>query len=247
MTDQATIRHGSDSAPVSHPSTNEAGGPEPAKPKAPIVSGAAVVAGACAAVSSAFVGASLGIAGTLIGAAVGSVVTTVSISYYSRLVARLHDRVRVGTTRRQESSAPTPKRQVRLPRRYALGALAAFVIGVGSVTAVELGLGHPLSGDDRSGTSVGLVVQEAGGQQVPRPATTPTRVPSQGATTAPATQTPSDGPTTRNPSLSEPGVPSTPTAPQDVPPTAPAPAPQAPQAPDAPAQAPAQAPDVGSM
>ncbi|MEP7160362.1 MAG: hypothetical protein ABI746_04605 [Dermatophilaceae bacterium] len=217
------------------------------KPKVPIISAPGLVAGAGAAVSSAYVGASLGIAGTLIGAAVGSVVTTISIAYYSHMVARLHDRVRVGATRRQDPSAPTPRRQVRLSRRFALGALAAFAIGVGAVTAIELGLGHPLSGNERSGTSVGVVVQDAGGQQAPRPTTTPTRVPSQGATTAPATQPPTDGPTTRNPSLSESGVPSTPTAPQDSLPTAPAAPTQAPQAPGTPAPAPTQAPVVGIM
>lgn len=178
-----------------------------------------LLGGAGAAVSSAVVASYLGVAGTLIGAALGSIVSTVSAALYTNWAETAHGRLptarRVAVidgSRRGDSSEPVPStargpvvitagragRKRRL-RRLIAGAVAVFVLAIGVVTAIELGLGHPVSGQEqRGGTSIGNVV---GTTQ-----TTPVQAPSAPATDAP-TVSPSDG-TTSTPSEPTPSSPS---------------------------------------
>lgn len=167
-----------------------------------------LLGGAGAAVSSAVVASYLGVAGTLIGAAVGSIVSTVSAALYTNWAETAHGKLptarRVAVidgSRRAGSTVPGPGtgrgtvvitagragRKRRL-RRLIAGVVAVFVLAIGVVTAIELGLGHPVSGQEqRGGTSIGSVV----GVTEPTPSQAPTAPatdapPTDGVTTAPA-------------------------------------------------------------
>lgn len=181
-----------------------------------------IVGSAAAAVSAALVASKLGVAGTLIGAAVASIVSTIGAAYYTSFASTAHDRVRrLGTL--------VPARRTGT-RRWWVGAVAAFLLAVAAITAVELGLGHPVSASENSGTSVGTVLQAPVTQGTPTPeATTPAA--SGGST---ATQAPTES-ATASATASAPGDASTP-APTAS--TAPAPAATSPatSAPAAPAR-----------
>ncbi|MBK7722688.1 MAG: hypothetical protein IPI32_10845 [Austwickia sp.] len=137
-----------------------------------------LLGGAGAAVSSAVVASFLGVAGTLIGAAVGSVVSTVSAALYTNWATTARGRLPARALVRRGTSAEAPTAgpissldsgplvvtagraaRTRRIRRAVAGALTMFVLAIGVITAIELGLGHPVSTQDRQGsTSIGAVV-----------------------------------------------------------------------------------------
>lgn len=212
-----------------------------------------VVGSAAAAVSAALVASRLGVAGTLIGAAVASVVSTVCAAYYTNFAKKTHAQVRrLGTwpphsaeaapdptattaaapaisgapTTRLATAAGTGKPRIPRLRRWWVGALAAFVLAVAGITALELGLGHPVSANEDSGTSVGRVVNPGPAQDAPStpaPTHSPGATQSGSPTTAPTEAPTTTGPT-ESPSASPSGQPSSPSAPAGEP-SAPATAP----------------------
>jgi len=184
------------------------------------------------------VASQLGVAGTLIGAAVASIVSTVCAAYYTSIVTKTHQRVRGlgGVTRPARvppNPNPNPNPNPSRARQWWLGAVAAFVLAVAGITALELGLGHPVSVTEKSGTSVGTVVNPAPRQADPTtPATSPAATP--GATASPAT-TPTTGAPTSSPGATAghtgspaPGAATAPPAPPTAPPTKPVTAPAEP-------------------
>lgn len=210
-----------------------------------------VVGSAAAAVSAALIASRLGVAGTLIGAAVVSMVSTIGAAYYTTFVKTTHDRVR-----RLRSVALRPARPrerlsgLRL-RGWGLGALAAFVLAVAAITVLELGLGHPVSTSEDSGTSVGSVFIP------PQPRTEPTRPgpssgPAQTGSPAPSPTGPApttgtathSGPTSA--ATSGPTGPATSVAPSPDGPTSPVGVPTAPEPAPEPAPAATPAPPHGA-
>lgn len=205
-----------------------------------------IVGSAAAAVSAALVASQLGVAGTLIGAAVASIVSTIAAAYYTSFATRTHDRVRrlstvsLGNLPRPvagasadlvENAAGGPGNDGlgpdaepshrRLPRRWWVGAVAAFVLAVAGITAVELGLGHPVSGAEKSGdsgTSVGTVLRAPASQGWP---TTPPPTPTSAEPSA-STQSPT-GSATESASASPSATAPAPTAGTQAPTTAPGP------------------------
>lgn len=170
-----------------------------------------LLGGAFAAVSTAVVASFLGVAGTLIGAALGSIVSTVSAAVYTSMANNAQSRVRQvairptrgarGATAAPRSAEPrrdsTPsgrrfdlaaaRRAVR-PRTLLAATAVVFALAIGLITALEIGLGRPVSASEttgtRSGTSLSQVVQDVSGQSAPAPteAPTPAEVPTDGAT-----------------------------------------------------------------
>ncbi|MBK8436016.1 MAG: hypothetical protein IPL37_05755 [Austwickia sp.] len=187
-----------------------------------------LLGGAGAAVSSAVVASFLGVAGTLIGAAVGSVVSTVSAALYTNWATTARGRlparalVRRDTLAGAERSGPsdaldsgpvvvTAGRTARNRRfkRGIAGTVVMFVFAIGVITAIELGLGHPVSTQDRQGsTSIGAVVDS--GPQAPAPSPVPTTGPSDPAT--PSVEQPGSVPSGRSPEAT-----GTPTSPEATP------------------------------
>jgi len=178
-----------------------------------------VIGSALAAATSAVAASFLGVAGTLIGAVVGSVVATIGGAVYSHSLVLAASQLRVVRVPDQTDSdqatpdlfdgeidpdrdvdplgAPAPKtkpaerRWLRLVAGLALG----VVLALAAITAVELVIGHPISGSTSSGTSVGQVV----GAQQAEPSTTAPASPSsvenvRSAPAATATQSATSGP-----------------------------------------------------
>lgn len=166
-----------------------------------------VTGGALAAATSAVALSFFGVAGTLIGAVVGSLVATIGAAVYSHSlgvaaaqlrvvrVAGRPDANGVGDDRTDVDPAsgndtasadpapvgevtakPTERRWLRLATGVALG----VVLALAGITAVELILGHPVSGSTTSGTTIG---QAVGGQ---REASSATLAPSPTSTKNPA-------------------------------------------------------------
>ncbi|MFV0453343.1 MAG: hypothetical protein ACK5LS_14085 [Propioniciclava sp.] len=162
--------------------TIEAPTAEPTVPEAPErprfeLSPTAVVAGALASLTSAFLGSTLGTAGTIIGAAIGSMIGAVATALYSfwlrratSSVASLAGRTRpdaarssaVGRPSAEDRPAPTdasrsPSR-IR-PRAVVASVIAAsaiaFVLSLIAITALETGTGRSLSGG--TGTTVASI------------------------------------------------------------------------------------------
>ncbi|QQR99755.1 MAG: hypothetical protein IPK37_12220 [Austwickia sp.] len=217
-------------------------------------SSAQVIGSAGAAVSAALVASRLGVAGTLIGAAVASIVSTIGAAYYTSFAKRTHAQVRrLGSWSPRGSSAAglgseAPSRNPRFPGRrgWWVGAAgAAFLLAVVAITALELGLGHPVSATEQSGTSVGRVVSPEPATHSPTaPGATPSSTSAPRATsTEGPTSTPTDGAGTSGPEPSPPrttsptdsagsGAPADPSGPATAPPpnaSAPVSAPAAPQ------------------
>ena len=120
-----------------------------------------ILGGGLAAASAAFVASYFGVAGTVLGAAVMSIVATIGTALYAHWVERTADRLTqlAGPLfSRPELERVRPPRH--LPwRRIAVGTVAAFAVGFGVVTVVELAAGKPLSSllgrnDDRGTTLV---------------------------------------------------------------------------------------------
>lgn len=120
------------------------------------ISLAQVAASSLAAVSAAVVCSFFGIAGTIIGTAIASVCATVGSALYAHSLRRTRSRLR---QLHQAGAVSPPLTEVikttrqqwrrwfgEVPwRRVGLGTGAAFVAALVVVTAIELGIGEPLS------------------------------------------------------------------------------------------------------
>lgn len=154
-----------------------ASSPTPERPQFEL-SATAVVAGALAALTSAFLGSQLGTAGTIAGAAVGSTIGAVATALYSyglrhtkHTVATLAQRTRSLSTQGPpeddvepldpsgSDSAPARKRRgvgrVTAIVGVLLAAVVAFVVALVVITGIEVGTGHSFDGG--TGTSVSRV------------------------------------------------------------------------------------------
>jgi hypothetical protein len=175
-----------------------------------------VAAGALAAITAAVLGAKLGVAGTVVGAGMASVVGTVGASVYQHSIERTRDRVRARVGQPKDDEAPAEAvllshdaETVRLTvppppdepseaakRRWpmvALAAVVAFVLGIGTLTGIELIKGSAVSGGDNR-TTIGSVFAPHGQSTTTRPSQTTTTTPS--PTTSPTSPPSSTTPTT---------------------------------------------------
>ncbi|HMG61555.1 MAG TPA: hypothetical protein VK599_01275 [Streptosporangiaceae bacterium] len=160
-----------------------------------------VAASALAAVVAAVLASELGVYGTIAGAAVVSIGATTGAAVFQHLFRRtgeeLRSRVPAGT-----AADPSPAQQslpgesvstyrsgtrIRPKGRltYALVAGLVFALAMGAVTVVELVAGKPLAAVVRNEPGNGTSWGGAAGDGAPVPARTPSRSPSDGATTEP--------------------------------------------------------------
>ncbi len=153
-----------------------------------------VIGGALAAATSAVALSFLGVAGTLIGAVVGSLVATIGAALYSHSLGVAAAQLRVvrvaggpeatgagddslaGAPRNDPDEAElaptaevTAKRPERRRVRMVAGVALGVVLALAGITAVELIIGHPVSGSTTSGTTIG---QAVGGAQRAEPSVT---------------------------------------------------------------------------
>lgn len=172
-----------------------------------------VIGGALAAATSAVALSFLGVAGTLIGAVVGSLVATIGAAVYSHSLGVAAAQLRVvrvaggpeatsagdsleGAPRHDADQAdlappvgvttpPPERRRVRMVAGVAIG----VVLALAGITAVELIIGHPVSGSTSSGTTVGQAVGVAQRAEpsVTLPASPTTTTSARSATATPAT------------------------------------------------------------
>jgi len=225
-----------------------------------------ILASTLAAVSAALAASFLGVAGTIIGAALGSLVATIGSAIYAHSLRTAGSRLQrlrpPGPGTPSARAVPGPAQRtpgaVTLARRRWLGASAAviagFVLALTGLTLAETVLGHPVSNNGTTGTTLARAVDPAPAPELgrpptpeppastaPRPAPTTATAPAGPATTpAPTTATttagtttPSAAPTPSSPPTSPPTGPSaTPSAAAAAPPTSaspPAPAPKLPR------------------
>ena len=175
-----------------------------------------VVGSSLAAGTAALAGSFLGVQGTLVGAVVGSVVATVGTAVYGHSLDRAAGQLRaVRTVGRAEpggapgggdggvvAGADDADAQSELPAaaplqvqpgrrgwlRLATAVSVGVVVALVGITAVELIIGHPVSGSTASGTSIGQAVggvprAEPSGTR-PSPSVTSSRTQAGSATTA---------------------------------------------------------------
>ncbi|MFI9384065.1 hypothetical protein [Kutzneria sp. NPDC052558] len=176
-----------------------------------------VAAGALASVTAAVLGSKLGVAGTVAGAGLASVVGTVGASLYERSIHAAKDRV---TARIKQEEPPVgashdaetvrlmvapPKREAGKRRWPMLAAAtaAAFVLGMGVLTVVELLDGQATSGNGQR-TTVGALFGQPEQTSAPHPTSAPpptSTSTSTTTTTAPTTtsSTPPSSTTTTEP------------------------------------------------
>ncbi len=223
---------------------------------------AQILASTLAAVSAALAASFLGVAGTIIGAALGSLVATIGSAIYAHSLRTAGSRLqrlrphgpdtpspRARVVRGQERRTPG---SVTISRRRWLGASAAviagFALAITGLTLAETFLGHPVSNNGTTGTTLSRAADPA-----PAPESGPTPTPSASTAPAPAATTPaapattpasttatttagtattSETSTPSSPTASAPtGRSATPSAPVSAPPTSestPAPTPRAP-------------------
>lgn len=185
-----------------------------------------VAASSAAAVSAAVLCSFFGVAGTVIGTAIASVLATVGSALYVHSLRRTKARLR--RLHQAGAAAPPFTEVIKTARqqgrrlmgqvswRFALaGAVAAFVIAIGIVTVIELGVGEPLAavfGVSHSGgrtTTFGSITGSGGHRPhhkaKPKPSSSTTSPPaspsgtSTPAPTATVTQTVTAPPTTTPP------------------------------------------------
>jgi len=144
------------------------------------LSAAQVVGSALAAVSAAVASSFLGVAGTIIGAALASVFATIGSAVYTASLRRGHEVVlRTGTAQPTDWASRMRSTLTRLSwRRIGLGAAAALVLALGTLTALERFAGAPVSAiaqsEDGGGTTMGKVIsggdEDAMAPETPSPA-----------------------------------------------------------------------------
>jgi hypothetical protein len=200
------------------------------------VSATQIAASSVTAIAAAYIGSRFGLTGTAIGAGIASVVTMGGPTLVQRSLERTHRTLKTRITTKHKvgsaADAPTVRLRVddlveasqakeRLPRRRltwkwaVIGAASVFVIALGLLSFVELGIGHPLSGGNEGTTLTGLVGAATHRQAPPVPSTSHTPVPtSSTATQAPVTTTEPPVPSSAPPPLTASQEPTT-----TVPPT----------------------------
>ena len=217
---------------------------------------AQVLAAALAAVTAALLGSTLGVAGTVVGAGVASVVSTVGSELYLRSLQRTREaalkarQLATSGIRRRgvpdlpaaaevpitdqptvqlkppESGLPSRLRKLRWPLIIGTS-VAAFAVAILAIVGFESATGTQIGGG--TGTSIGKIFGNGGGQPDKTPSTTPTKstddtqvsptetttTPSE-TSTAPTTssETPTTTPstTTEQPSTSAPATTTAPTS-----------------------------------
>jgi hypothetical protein len=169
------------------PSSSAPSGAAPQTPERPTLqlSLPQVLGSALAAATSALAASFLGVAGTLIGAVFGAVIATIGGALYSHSLGMAALRMKVvrqvtsedGSTvtvdtrplaavrgrddRRggpDPSSDAKPLRHGRRWIRLSTGVALGVVLALAGITAVELVMGHPVSGSTSPGTSIGQAV-----------------------------------------------------------------------------------------
>ncbi|VVJ15034.1 Uncharacterised protein [Amycolatopsis camponoti] len=215
---------------------------------------AQVMAAALAAVTAALLGSTLGVAGTVVGAGVASVITTVGGEVYLRSLQRTREAAlkarqlaASGIRRRGTGSEVAPAEQptVQLPRpeegppeeepsrlrklRWPLiigTSVAAFAVAILAIVGFESATGTQIGGG--TGSSIGKIFGNGGGQTDKTPSTTPTTGTTDTQVSPSETTTPSDtstapttssetptttpGTTTQQPSTSAPATTTPPTS-----------------------------------
>lgn len=175
-----------------------------------------IAASTIAAIASAFIGAHLGVVGTVGGAGVASVVTmggtTVVQRSLERTQVKLRRRLVQGKVAEDGSrEAPTvlltpvtvskPVKRLRMSWKWAFAGMAAvFVLTLGVLTLIEVGLGRPISGGNSGTTLTGLVGASTSTRVTVTHTTTETEVPM--TTLVPLTTTTAPFSTTSAPSSS---------------------------------------------
>jgi hypothetical protein len=171
-----------------------------------------VAAGALASVTAAALGSQLGVAGTVAGAALASIVGTVGTAMYERSIHAARSRVTarikmeeppVGASHDAETVrlAVAPPKEDPGRRRWPMvvaAVAAAFVLGMGALTGVELLGGHATSGNGQR-TTVGALFGQPGQSSTPPPAST---APTSTSQTSTSTTTPTTTSSTPPPSSS---------------------------------------------
>lgn len=213
------------------------------------LSGAQLLAGAGAAVTSAFAASRIGVGGTLVGAAVGSVISTIAAAAYAhslttagRRLRRIPTVIRTVPAGSEDAAARVPAvdETLVLPvveetttttsaderrrggiKALVAGGVAIFLIAMAVITVLELGIGRPVSdsGSDSGGGT--SVGRLLGGSQEETPTPSPT-TPSPTTTDLPTvTSSPSDSPTPQASPSQTPtsGEPSPTTPAQEISPT----------------------------
>ncbi len=225
---------------------------------------AQILASTLAAVSAALAASFLGVAGTIIGAALGSLVASIGSAIYAQSLRTAGSRLQrlrpqgPGTTSPRARLVHGPARRTpggfTISRRRWLGASAAviagFALALTGLTLAETFLGHPVSNNDTSGTTLGRAADPA-----PAPAPESGHTPTPRASTAPATTTPAAPATTSAPTTATTTAgtataseTSTPSSPTTSAPTGPSATPSAPvSAPPTSASTPAPTPRVPTI
>jgi hypothetical protein len=109
----------------------------------PLVKPSTVVAAGLASALAAFFTSRFGVAGTVVGAALTAMIITAGSALFSLYIERAAARAR--NVRGLTRVVVRPPRRAVLLGGGLLAAVASFVIGMGAVTAVELGVGKSLS------------------------------------------------------------------------------------------------------
>src|SRR4051812_1853979 len=172
-----------------------------------------VAAGALASVTAAVLGSQLGVAGTVAGAGLASVIGTVGTAMYERSIHAARSRVtaRIKTGEEPPVGASHDAETVRLmvappqeepgKRRWPMlvaAVAAAFVLGMGVLTGIELLDGHATAGDGQR-TTVGSLFGQPGQSSTPPPTST---APTGTSEKPPSTPTPTTTSSTPPPSSS---------------------------------------------
>jgi hypothetical protein len=177
-----------------------------------------VAAGALASVTAAVLGSKLGVAGTVAGAGMASVVGTVGASLYERSIHAAKDRV---TARIKQAEPPVgashdaetvrlmvaPPKEETGKRRWPMlvaATAAAFVLGMGVLTVVEL-VGGQATSSNGERTTVGALFGQPGQTSTTHPTSTaPTSTTTPTTSSSAPTTTSSTPPPTSSTTSSEP-------------------------------------------
>ena len=227
---------------------------------------AQVLASTLAAVSAALAASFLGVAGTIIGAALGSLVASIGSAIYAHSLRTAGSRLQ--RLRPQGPGTPSPRARVvhgparRTPggvtisRRRWLGASAAviagFALALTGLTLAETFLGHPVSNNGTTGTTLGRAADPApapefGHTPTPSASTATTPAPTTATTTAGTATTPAPTTATTTAGTATTSETSAPSSPTTSAPTGPSAMPSAPvSAPPASASTPAPTPRVAA-
>ncbi|SEF36583.1 hypothetical protein SAMN05421837_1112 [Amycolatopsis pretoriensis] len=174
---------------------------------------AQVLAAALAAVTAALLGSTLGVAGTVVGAGVASVVSTVGSELYLRSLQRTREaalkarQLATSGIRRRgpaepgeipitdqptvQLAKPEPSRLRKLRWPLIIGtSVAAFAVAILAIVGFESATGTQIGGG--TGTGIGKIFGNGGGQTDKTPSTTPSTSTDTQVSPTESTTTPSD-------------------------------------------------------